>query len=83
VSAEIMHLMQRLHQRGLTIVLVTHESDIAAYAERVIHMRDGRVVRDNRQRPAAASDIAEIAPGGEALAIEKAEAQPEAQPVTV
>jgi putative ABC transport system ATP-binding protein len=83
VSAEIMHLMQRLHERGLTIVLVTHESDIAAYAERVIHMRDGRVVRDNRQRPAAAGATAEIAPSGEALAIGKAEAQPELQPVTV
>ena len=45
-SVEIMALLQALNARGLTIVLVTHEQDIAAYARRRIHFRDGRVVSD-------------------------------------
>jgi putative ABC transport system ATP-binding protein len=43
---EIMAVLQVLNQRGLTVVLVTHEPDIAAYARRQIHFRDGRVVGD-------------------------------------
>src|SRR5215212_10160405 len=43
---EIMGLFARLHQSGNTIVLVTHEADIAAYAHRTIHIRDGQVERD-------------------------------------
>jgi putative ABC transport system ATP-binding protein len=43
---EIMALFQRLHSEGNTIVLVTHEPDIAAHAHRIIHIRDGRVDRD-------------------------------------
>src|SRR5690348_1417444 len=43
---EIMNLFDRLHQSGNTIVLVTHEHDIAARAHRIIHIRDGRVDRD-------------------------------------
>jgi putative ABC transport system ATP-binding protein len=45
---EIMALMDRLHEKGNTIVLVTHEHDIAEYAHRVIHIRDGQVYRDER-----------------------------------
>ena len=45
-SVEIMALLQALNARGLTIVLVTHEPDIASYAQREIHFRDGRVVGD-------------------------------------
>ena len=45
-SVEIMALLQALNARGLTIVLVTHEADIAAYAGRRIHFRDGRLVGD-------------------------------------
>ena len=37
-------------ERGLTIVLVTHETDIAAYADRVVTMRDGKIVSDKRDR---------------------------------
>jgi putative ABC transport system ATP-binding protein len=48
-SAEIMGILQRLNrQQGLTVILVTHESDIAAYAERVLLMRDGLLVSDTR-----------------------------------
>ena len=43
---EIMGVFDRLHQSGNTIVLVTHEADIAAYAHRVIHIRDGQVEKD-------------------------------------
>ena len=46
---EIMALFARLHEAGNTIVLVTHEADIAAYAHRTIHIRDGRVEKDVRQ----------------------------------
>ena len=41
-----MGLFDRLHAQGNTIVLVTHEHDIAMYAHRVIHIRDGKVERD-------------------------------------
>ncbi len=43
---EIMALFQRLHEQGNTIVLVTHERDIALHANRIIHVRDGKVERD-------------------------------------
>ncbi|HEY7302877.1 MAG TPA: ABC transporter ATP-binding protein [Bryobacteraceae bacterium] len=43
---EIMALFQRLHDEGNTIVLVTHELDIASHAHRIIHIRDGRVDQD-------------------------------------
>jgi putative ABC transport system ATP-binding protein len=45
-GVEIMAVFERLHQAGNTIVLVTHEADIAAHAHRVIHIRDGQVERD-------------------------------------
>jgi putative ABC transport system ATP-binding protein len=43
---EIMTLFEQLYQKGNTIVLVTHELDIAMHAHRIIHIRDGRVDRD-------------------------------------
>jgi putative ABC transport system ATP-binding protein len=43
---EIMGVFTRLHDAGNTIVLVTHEADIAAYAHRIIHLRDGQVEKD-------------------------------------
>ncbi len=45
-STEIMALFEDLHKGGQTIVLVTHEHDIAAHAERQVHLKDGRVERD-------------------------------------
>src|SRR5215212_7510107 len=48
-GAEIMSLFAKLHQAGNTIVLVTHEADVAAFAHRTIHVRDGQVERDVRQ----------------------------------
>jgi putative ABC transport system ATP-binding protein len=46
---EIMSLFDRLHAAGNTIILVTHEADIAAYARRAIHLRDGQVEKDVQQ----------------------------------
>lgn len=45
---EIMALFERLHSQGNTIVLVTHEHDIALHAHRIIHIRDGKVEKDER-----------------------------------
>jgi putative ABC transport system ATP-binding protein len=45
---EIMGLFERLHQQGNTIVLVTHEHDIAMHAHRIIHVRDGKVEKDEK-----------------------------------
>lgn len=47
---EIMGLFARLHQQGNTIILVTHETDIALHAHRVIRLRDGKVEKDERTR---------------------------------
>ena len=53
-AGEIMSLMERLSQQGMTIVLVTHDAEIAAHAHRLVQFRDGRIVRDEplRRRPA-------------------------------
>src|SRR5262245_39955609 len=47
-SISIMTLLQRLNAEGMTILLVTHEPDIAEYAERIVELRDGRILRDHR-----------------------------------
>jgi len=51
---EIMDMFSRLNaERGITVVLVTHEADVAAFARRVVHLRDGRIVSDTAQVPQA------------------------------
>jgi putative ABC transport system ATP-binding protein len=45
-SEEILALFEALHREGQTVVLVTHENDIAAHAKRQVHLKDGRVERD-------------------------------------
>ena len=47
-SLEIMEIMQSLNKKGITIVLITHESDIAGYGNRIIHMRDGKIIKDEQ-----------------------------------
>src|SRR5438270_926640 len=49
-SMEIMDLFARLHEEGNTIIVVTHEHDIAARAHRIIHIRDGQIEADERTR---------------------------------
>jgi putative ABC transport system ATP-binding protein len=53
-SLEIMALFQELGQSGITVLIVTHEPDIAAYAQRVIAMKDGRIISDDRATPRSA-----------------------------
>ena len=48
-GAEIMALFARLHQAGNTIALVTHEADVAAFAHRILHLKDGQVEKDVRR----------------------------------
>jgi putative ABC transport system ATP-binding protein len=49
-SVEIMNLLERLHERGNTIILVTHEPDIASHAHRVLTILDGQISKDERIR---------------------------------
>ena len=68
-SVEIMALLQQLNAAGMTIILVTHENDIAAFASRVVSFRDGKVVSDERQTPRSAAAELErtaIGPSGRA-----------------
>ena len=57
-SIDVMVLFQKLWRAGLTIVFVTHEPDVARYASRVLTMRDGRLVSDERQDPVLAEKAA-------------------------
>jgi len=59
-SMEVMALFQELNEQGITIVLVTHEPDIAVYAKRIVEVRDGRIRRDEpvKNRRIAADDLA-------------------------
>jgi len=60
-SVELMALFQELNHDGTTVVIVTHEPDIAAYANRLIRFRDGHVLSDKRQIPVDASkELAEL-----------------------
>ena len=52
-SREIMEILAKMHERGETIILVTHERDIAKYAHRLIALRDGKVERDEMTAEAA------------------------------
>src|SRR3989339_750925 len=44
-AEEIMNILSALHKDGVTIIMVTHEPDIAAYADRIIHMKDGKIIK--------------------------------------
>ncbi len=60
-TVEVMQLFQELNDRGITILLVTHEDDVARYAKRVIELRDGRVIKDVVQTPdSAAEDLKKL-----------------------
>ena len=49
-STELMAVFEELHRAGQTIILITHEHDIAEHAHRQIHLKDGRIERDDRTR---------------------------------
>jgi putative ABC transport system ATP-binding protein len=57
-SLEIMALFQELNRQGMTVVLVTHEADVARFARRLLRFRDGRLVSDESQQPLAAAAMA-------------------------
>jgi putative ABC transport system ATP-binding protein len=59
-SRDVMAIFRQLRDGGITVVLVTHEPDIASYASRVLQMKDGLLVSDHRQerRPAPPADVA-------------------------
>ncbi len=58
-SIEVLALFQELWGSGLTIMLVTHEPEISEFAERVIHVRDGKIISDERHEPKRAARLLE------------------------
>ena len=63
-SVEVVALFQALNDQGITLLLVTHETDIAQYARRIVEVRDGRIIRDVpvTQRHIAVDDLKNMAP---------------------
>jgi putative ABC transport system ATP-binding protein len=65
-SVEILALFQELNREGVTVILITHEADIAAFAGRTMVLRDGRVTSDLRRVPLSAAEaLARLAPVAE------------------
>ena len=62
MTVEIMSLFQELNDQGITIVMVTHEPDVAQYCKRVVEVRDGRIKRDHpvEERHNAAADLRQL-----------------------
>ncbi len=63
-SVEVMAVFQELHQRGITVILVTHEPDISQYAQRIISFRDGKIRSDtiNAKYRSAIEDLKALPP---------------------
>lgn len=60
-TVEVMALFQELNEEGVTILLVTHEDEVARYAKRIVELRDGKIIRDIQQTPdSAAKDLEEL-----------------------
>jgi len=49
-GADILHILDRLHEEGKTIIVVTHDDNIAAHTRRIIHLFDGRVKRQEHKK---------------------------------
>jgi putative ABC transport system ATP-binding protein len=62
-TVEVMALFQELNTQGITVLLVTHEPEVAQYAKRIVEVRDGRIIRDTQvdARRNAAADVLEMA----------------------
>ncbi|HEV7404918.1 MAG TPA: ABC transporter permease [Chthoniobacteraceae bacterium] len=61
-TQEILALLDRLNGEGKTIMLVTHEDDVAQHARRIVRLRDGRIVSDERHRPPAVGQSGQSGP---------------------
>jgi putative ABC transport system ATP-binding protein len=69
-SIEVMALFQALNEQGITVIIVTHEPDIAQYAHRVIDVRDGRIMKDHvvSAPRSAANDVLMLDAAADAIA---------------
>ena len=65
-SVEVMAMLQDIHATGMTVIVVTHAPEIAAYCQRVLRMRDGQIVEDTRQKMLRAEVTAPAPGSGEA-----------------
>ncbi len=74
-SVEVMGVFQRLNEQGITLVMVTHELDVASYCKRILVVRDGRVVRDEPvpHRLIAAEELAKLHSAEQAAKLTSAE----------
>ncbi|HDZ8911304.1 TPA: ATP-binding cassette domain-containing protein, partial [Aeromonas dhakensis] len=61
---EVMAILRELHAQGHTIILVTHDMEVASHADRIITLKDGRVQEDSGRKPAAAPVTPTAAPAG-------------------
>lgn len=63
-SVDVMSVFQELNAQGITVIMVTHEPDIARYCRRVVELRDGHIIRDEavRDRHEAKADLAQLEP---------------------
>ena len=60
-TVEVMALFQELNEEGVTILLVTHEDEVARYAKRIVELRDGKIIKDVKQTPkSAAKDLEDL-----------------------
>ncbi len=77
-SAEVMALLTELNHQGMTVIVVTHEADVAAYARRTITFKDGKVISDQINPPLNGYSVKELTRSGTQPEA-KSEAQPGAQ----
>lgn len=61
-QVEIMKVLEDLNQQGITVIIVTHEDDVAAHAKRIIKIRDGRIQSDDRVKPLTKGTYKQVKP---------------------